>query len=327
MRKKGHPIKIIIFLSILAIVFAVLSISIGAIWISPIDIILSLFGKSDGGNTFILKNYRLPRMILSILIGSGLAVAGGIFQGVLSNPMASLDVIGITKGAGLAAAFVLILFPKAPVKVIPISALAGAALITLFIYLFSLKKNGRPAVIALVGVALGAICNAAIQYLMVRNPISINVALIWLSGSLWGKSMVDVFLLLPWTIIFLPMAFLAASKLDVLGLGDEVASGLGENVKALRVLLLVLAVILTGSSVAISGTIGFIGLIAPHMARKLVGSKHKFLIPASAILGSILLLVSDSIGKGIFAPVEVPTGVVTAIIGAPYFLYLLIKSK
>lgn len=162
---------------------------------------------------------------------------------------------------------------------------------------------------------------------MVRNPISINVALIWLSGSLWGKSMVDVFLLLPWTIIFLPMAFLAASKLDVLGLGDEVASGLGENVKALRVLLLVLAVILTGSSVAISGTIGFIGLIAPHMARKLVGSKHKFLIPASAILGSILLLVSDSIGKGIFAPVEVPTGVVTAIIGAPYFLYLLIKSK
>lgn len=140
MRKKGHPIKIIIFLSILAIVFAVLSISIGAIWISPIDIILSLFGKSDGGNTFILKNYRLPRMILSILIGSGLAVAGGIFQGVLSNPMASLDVIGITKGAGLAAAFVLILFPKALVKVIPISALAGAALITLFIYLFSLKK-------------------------------------------------------------------------------------------------------------------------------------------------------------------------------------------
>jgi ABC-type Fe3+-siderophore transport system, permease component len=326
MMKKYSPAKWMIALSILVVVFSIISLSAGAVWITPKEIILSLLGSSEGGNKFILENYRIPRTILSILIGSGLAVSGAIFQGVLGNPLASPDVIGITKGAGLAAAIVLVLFPKAPVVTLPIAALAGAAIVAILIYLFSFRRGARPAVIALVGVALGAICNAAIQYLMVKNPIGINVALVWLSGSLWGKSMVEVLMLLPWVIVFLPIAFLISDKLDVLSLGDDVATSLGENVKVLRILLLILAVILTGSSVAISGTIGFVGLLAPHMARRIVGAKHKFLLPTSAMLGAILILVSDSIGKGLFVPIEIPTGIVTSVIGAPYFLYLLIKK-
>lgn len=326
MMKKYSPAKWMVVLSILVVVFSIISLSAGAVWITPKEIILSLLGGSKGGNTFILENYRIPRTILSILIGSGLAVSGAIFQGVLGNPLASPDVIGITKGAGLAAAIVLVLFPKAPVIALPIAALAGAAIIAVLIYLLSFRRGARPAVIALVGVALGAICSAAIQYLMVKNPIGINVALVWLSGSLWGKSMAQVFMLLPWVTVFLPIAFLISNKLDVLALGDDVATSLGENVRVLRILLLILAVILTGSSVAISGTIGFVGLLAPHMARRIVGAKHKFLLPTSAMLGALLILVSDSIGKGLFVPVEIPTGIVTSVIGAPYFLYLLIKK-
>lgn len=323
--KKNNSVKLIVALSILVLLVSIVSLSVGTVFISPKEIMFTLFGKSTD-SVFILENYRIPRMILAILIGSGLAVSGAIFQGILGNPLASPDVIGITKGAGLAAAVVLVLFPKAPVIALPISALLGAAVIAILIYLFSFRRGARPAVIALVGVAFGAICNAAIQYLMVKEPIGISVALVWLSGSLWGKGIEQVFMLLPWVALFLPLVFLASDKLDILGLGDEVASSLGENVKVLRILLLVLAVVLTGSSVAISGTIGFVGLIAPHMARRMVGAKHKFLLPTSALLGSILILVADIIGKGLFVPVEIPTGIVTSIIGAPYFLYLLIKK-
>lgn len=327
MIKKNNSIKWIIIICILATVFSIINLSVGAVLINPKDIILSLLGSDIGGNSLILENYRIPRTILAILIGSSLAVSGAIFQGILGNPLASPDVIGITKGSGFAAAIVLVLFPKAPVMVLPIAAFVGAALIAVFIYLFSFRRGARPTVIALIGVALGAICSAAIQYLMVKNTMAINVALVWLSGSLWGKSMTEVFMLLPWTLILLPIAFFASNKLDVLAFGDDVATSLGENVKVLRILLLILAVALTGASVAIAGTIGFVGLIAPHMARQIVGAKHKLLIPTSAALGAILILISDSIGKGLFVPVEVPTGVVTAIIGAPYFLYLLIKNR
>lgn len=327
MIKKNNSVKLLIIICVLVVIFSIINLSIGAVFINPKDVVLSFLGNDIGGNAMILENYRIPRTILAILIGSSLAVSGAIFQGILGNPLASPDVIGITKGSGLAAVIVLVLFPKAPIMALPIAAFVGAALIAVLIYLFSFRGGARPAIIALIGVALGAICNAAIQYMMVKSTMSINVALVWLSGSLWGKSIREVHMLLPLTIVLLLIAFLASRKLDILAFGDEVATSLGENVKTLRISLLILAVALTGSSVAIAGTIGFVGLIAPHMARQIVGAKHKLLLPTSAVLGAILILISDSIGKGLFVPVEVPTGVVTAIIGAPYFLYLLIKNK
>ncbi|OOM10379.1 FecCD family ABC transporter permease [Clostridium saccharobutylicum] len=327
MIRKNNPIRWITIIFILVVILSIINLSIGAVLISPKDIILSFLGNDIRGNSLILENYRIPRTILAILIGSSLAVSGTIFQGILGNPLASPDVIGITKGSGLAAAIILVLFPKSSVMALPIAAFIGAALIAMLIYIFSFMQGARPTVIALVGVALGAICNAAIQYLMVKNTMGINVALVWLSGSLWGRSMTEVYMLLPWTMILLPVAFFSSNKLDILSFGDDIATSLGENVKVLRILLLVLAVALTGSSVAIAGTIGFVGLIAPHMARQIVGTKHKLLIPTSAILGAILILISDSIGKGLFIPIEIPTGIVTSIIGAPYFLYLLVKNK
>lgn len=159
--------------------------------------------------------------------------------------------------------------------------------------------------------------------MMVKFPGDVNAALIWVTGSLWGRNWDEIKLLAPWLMIFLPILFLLASKLDLMSLGDELVDGLGERSARLRFILIFAAVGLAGSCVAVVGSIGFIGLIAPHIARRLVGTKSKHLLPASGLAGSIILLASDSLGRGLMPPVEIPAGILTAIIGAPYFLYLL----
>ncbi|MCY1026382.1 iron ABC transporter permease, partial [Mammaliicoccus sciuri] len=180
--------------------------------------------------------------------------------------------------------------------------------------------------IALIGVALSAICQAGLQYFMIRYPDNINTTLLWLSGSVWGRNYDDLWFFIPGVVV-LPLIFLFARKIDILSLGDESAVSLGEKVSLIRNVYLVMAAICVGSVVSVTGTIGFIGLIAPHIARLLAGPKAIKLLPLSALIGSIFLLVADAIGKGLFPPLEIPAGVVTAIIGAPYFLYLLKKSQ
>ena len=317
----------LIFLSLLVLVVALISIGIGAIFISPVEVLLSLIGKGSGDFDFIIYNYRLPRIILAFLIGTGLASSGTIIQGVVRNPLASPDVIGISKGASLAAAIVIILFPKSPVYALPLAAFLGAAIVAAILFILASKKGLKPSTLALTGIALGAVCNSGIQYLMVKFPVDVNAALVWLTGSLWGRNWKHVQILFPILLILLILAVIFSRKIDVLNLGDEVAKGLGEKVTTSRLLLLSIAVALAGASVAVGGSIGFIGLISPHMARKVIGSKHKLLIPISSLFGILILLIADSIGRFVFAPVEIPVGIVTAIIGAPYFLYLLQREK
>ncbi|MGR9047047.1 FecCD family ABC transporter permease [Halobacillus faecis] len=325
--KKMHPITIIISLSILVLLGAFLSIGVGAVWIPPDSIYNYFVGTDAGGSGYIIENFRLPRIIMSLLVGTGLGISGAILQGIIRNPLASPDVIGITKGAGFAAAAVIILFPSLPVIGLPIAAFAGAGVVTFGLYLFAFKRGVQPATLALIGIALGAICQAGIQFLTVKFPLETNAALVWLTGSLWGKDWTDVWLLLPWIVIVGPITLFLAPKLDVLSLGDDVAEGLGEPVRKARLLLLIVAVILAGASVAVVGTLGFVGLIAPHIARQLVGNKHIYLLPVSALTGTFLLMVADNLGRGLFPPTEVPAGIFTAVIGAPYFLFLLRKMQ
>lgn len=321
--KKFNPAAWLIILSLIVASLAILSIGVGAVFISPVDMFRYFSGVDVGGSGFIIMNYRLPRISMALLVGTGLGVSGAILQGIIRNPLASPDVIGITKGAGLAAVIVIILFPGLPLISLPIAALFGAGIVTAILYLFAYRQGIRPATLALVGIALGAICQAGIQLLTVKFPLETNVALIWLTGSLWGKDWGDVWLLLPWIIVLFPVSILLASKLDVLTLGDDVAEGIGESVRRARLILLIVAVFLAGTSVAVVGTIGFIGLIAPHIARQLVGSKHHYLLPASALVGMCLLLLADGLGRGVLPPTEIPAGIFTAVIGAPYFLFLL----
>lgn len=312
----------IILLFLVMLVCVIISIGFGALYIAPGDVIKNLFGISSDYQ-FIIQKYRLARVILAVLAGAGLGVSGAILQGVIRNPLASPDVIGITKGASLAAMVVILLFPAAPLIVLPLSAFAGAGLVAVLLMVFVRKKNARPSTIALVGIALGAICHAGMQYMMVKFPGDVNAALIWVTGSLWGRSWDEIKLLAPWLALCLPILFLLAAKLDLMSLGDELVDGLGERSVRLRFMLIFVAVGLAGSCVAVVGSIGFVGLIAPHIARRLVGTKSKYLLPASGLAGSIILLAADSLGRGLMPPVEIPAGILTAIIGAPYFLYLL----
>ncbi|WP_138418046.1 FecCD family ABC transporter permease [Aquibacillus sediminis] len=323
--KKG--LYILITLGLVVLVLSVIGTGIGAVYIPPYEIISNLLGNDIGSNQLIIQNYRLPRIVIALLVGAGLSVSGAVLQGIIRNPLASPDVIGITKGAGLSAAIVIILFPKAPIFVLPVAAFLGAACIAILLYLLAYKNGVKPSTLSLVGIALGAICHAGIQYLMVKFPLEVNAALVWLTGSLWGKSWDDVWLLLPWILILLPVTIIMAVKLDILNLGDDVAEGLGERVEVMRMVLLFIAVGLAGSSVAIVGSLGFVGLIAPHIARRLVGNKHHLLLPVSALLGMVLVLIADMLARGLMPPVEIPAGIFTAVIGAPYFLYLLRKMQ
>lgn len=321
-----RKIMIIIFAFLLMVIFFILSLSVGTVTISLQDL-LSSFLQKDSPFSFIVLEYRLPRSVISILAGFGLAVAGVILQSIVRNPLASPDVIGVTKGAGFFAALVIFLFPDSPVYVLPAAALFGAFFVFILLLIISKRLTIRPAAIALVGVAIGAIFQAGIQYLLVKFPTDINMALLWMSGSLWGRGWSEVLSLLPWIMILLPISWLQYLKLNVFQLGDEYSKSLGLDIIRQRFLLLLLSVSLAGVSVASVGSIGFIGLIAPHIARQLVGGRHQYIIPLAALIGANLMLVGDSIGRVIIIPREVPVGVMTAIIGAPYFVYLLRKER
>ncbi|MGG3570917.1 iron chelate uptake ABC transporter family permease subunit [Bacillus gobiensis] len=322
MKTQKHPAVVLLLLLLILLAIAVISIGAGAIYIPPLDVISALFTESSQYH-FIINEYRMPRIIIGILAGAGLAAAGAILQGVVRNPLASPDVIGVTKGAGLAAMIVILIFPASPIYVLPFSAFCGAAFIAILLVTFIYKKNARSSSLALVGIAIGAVCEAGMQYLMIKFPGDTNAALIWLTGSLYGRDWSQIQILVAAFIILLPLLFVFSRKLNLLSFSDEVAEGWGENAKRLRFSLLFLSVALAGACVAVVGSIGFIGLIAPHISRKIIGSKYEYMIPASCFIGSILLLSADSLGRGVMPPAEIPAGIVTAIIGAPYFLYLL----
>ncbi|GAA4845285.1 Fe(3+)-citrate ABC transporter permease YfmE [Paenibacillus vulneris] len=317
---------ILLLACLVMVILSVISFSVGAVSIPLSDIGSGLFYQ-DSSSYFIVHELRLPRVLVAILAGFGLAVAGGILQSLVRNPLASPDVIGITKGAGFMAAAVIFLFPQSPVYVLPLAAFAGAVAAFLILLALSRKLTLTPASLALVGVAIGAVFQAGIQYLIVTNPTNVNMALLWMSGSLWGRGWSQVQYLLPAMIVLLAFAYGSFRKLNVFQLGDEISVSLGLPVVRERFWLFLLAVALSGISVSAIGAIGFIGLLAPHMARSLVGSLNQRLLPLAAVLGADLMLLGDCLGRIIIIPREVPVGIMTAVIGAPYFIYLLRRER
>ncbi len=289
--------------------------------INPIHAVTGFFLHND----FILNEYRIPRTLLGILIGSSLAISGSVIQGVIRNPLASPDVIGITKGASLAAVIIIMIFPSAPLFVLPLGSFIGALTISIILSVLISKFDVKGSKLALIGLAIGAICTAIVQFLLIRNPLDANNALLWLTGSLYGHNIASFYSLLPWFIITVPIVLLLGYQLDILNLGDHVAIALGARVKILKMTLLVLAVMLAGASIAVVGGISFLGLIAPHIARQFVGHKNIHVIIMSGLVGAILLTFGDGLARGIQPPLDIPVGVVIAIIGAPYFLFLLRK--
>lgn len=274
---------------------------------------------------FALMEYRLPRALLAILIGAALALSGVMVQGVIRNPLASPDILGVNHAAGLTSVGALMLFPALSVLWLPPLAFVGGLLS--FWLLQWLSGKAAPLRLALMGVALTAAWASLSDYLMLSHPLEINSALLWLTGSLWGRGWGFVWLVLPWLALLLPLSLWFCRDLDVLALGDDCASTLGIAVRRVQLQVLLLAVALAAIAVASCGPIGFIGLVSPHLTRKLVGGRHRLLIPAAMLVGALILLLADLLARTLHPPLELPAGVLTAVIGAPYFFWLLMRTR
>ena len=301
------------------------SLFVGAVDLSINEVISALTSMSE--QDFIIKQYRLPRFILAIGVGAGLGLSGALVQGIIRNPLASPDLMGISSGAGLAATALLIYWPSAPLIWLPLSALTGGIVAALMITALAYTSNPTPARLALIGIAISAFLSSGIDFLMIVNPIEINTAMIWLTGSLWGRNWEQVPLIW-WTLaLLIPLSYWLAWRLDIMGLGEETAASLGVSPNKIQLLALGCAVILASVSVSVCGSISFVGLLAPHLSRMLFGHNHKLLLPGAAIIGALLVLASDVLARGIQPPIELPAGVLTSLIGAPYFIFLLQRYK
>ena len=313
----------VITLSLMVLLFG-LSIRLGTYTLSFEEIWAAF--QPDNKNYFTLMEYRLPRAVLAILLGGALAISGVLVQSVVRNPLASPDILGINNAAGLVAVSVLMFLPNLAFYWMPIFAFLGGVLSFVILWIVC-GFNFRPIKMAIIGVALSALWAAISHYLMLTTPVEINTAMLWLTGSLWGRSWSYLNVVLPWLVVLLPLPFIFCRDLDTLGLGENKASTLGVTVNKVQISVLVLAVALSTTAVAICGPIAFLGLVAPHLARRLVGGRHRTLLPAALIIGALLLQLSDILARVIDPPTELPAGILTAIIGAPYFFYLLMRTK
>ncbi|MDD3937887.1 iron ABC transporter permease [Rhodoferax sp.] len=308
-----------------ALLLTLLSLAVGAVPLTLQDTWHAAWSSTSPYSHLVLQ-LRLPRTLLAWPVGAALAVAGALVQGVTRNPLAAPDVIGVTSGAGLAAAFVVLVLGDMPLWTLPLSAFTGGLAAALLVYRLAWRGGVSPMHLVLVGVAVTQLFAAGIDYLASAQADRVALAVIWLRGSLWGRNWDHLVLALP-LVPLLPAALLLAQRLNLLALGDAAAQALGVSVNNTRRQALLLAVLLASGAVAVAGTVAFIGLLAPHLARLLVGADHRRLLPLSALLGGLLLLLADTLGRGLLSPLEVPAGIMTALLGAPYFLYLLSRYR
>ena len=264
-----------------------------------------------------------------------MALSGAILQGITNNELADPGILGINSGGGLAVVLYIAFFQSASAAsgsfgayILPLFAFAGALLTAGLILALSWKNGLQSMRLVLIGIGFNAGFSALLIALQLKmDPIDFMQALVWLSGDLWATQWKYVWAIVPWIVLLIPIALYKAKTLNVLQLGEPVAAGLGIAVKRERILLLVLAVALAGLGVSAAGGIAFLGLISPHIARRIVGPKHQAMLPVSALLGALFLLVADTIGRNIVQPMELPAGLVVALVSAPYFIYLLMKSR
>lgn len=331
-RNKNKPLLLFLILLLLTFGVIVISLSVGYSTVSINRILPTLFGMGSFEEEFILFSVRLPRILITLLAGIALAVSGSILQSITQNDLADPGIIGINSGAGVGVALFFLYFPMDAgsfVYMLPLVAFASAFIIALLIYLFSYQKGAgiQPIKLILVGVGFSMACSGAMVVLISSAERErVDFIAKWLAGSIWGTDWPYIVALLPWILILLPFVLWKANKLDLLSFSEEVAVGVGVSVHRERSLLLLTAVALAAAAVSVTGGISFIGLMAPHIAKQLVGPKNGLFIPIAMLIGGGLLLIADTIGRNIAEPEGIAAGIITALIGAPYFIYLLMKK-
>jgi iron complex transport system permease protein len=325
--RKTVFISMILLLILISV--AIINTGLGEMRISPLNVVRSVLGLGSDEYAMVINKLRLPRIVIGILVGASLAVAGAILQGIIRNPMASPDIIGVTGGASVAAVtFLTYWVGTVSIRFLPAFAMLGAAVVSIVLYGLAWKKGVTPIRLILVGIGMSSLMSAATTMMIVFSPKNdAGQAYLWLTGSVYATNWDNVMTILPWTVILIPVAFLLARHINIGQLGDDIAAGAGSPVELNRLLLLLISVALAAAAVSVAGAIGFIGLIAPHMARKLIGSNAGSVLPVSALLGAIIITVADLAGRTFFLPLDVPVGVFTSAVGAPFFIYLLYTRR
>lgn len=322
MPRTAWRVTVLLVFLLMAAVGSFLSLTKGSSVISLEQIVQILLAPGNDPQSQIIWNIRMPRTIVGALVGVNLALSGAILQAVMRNPLADPHIIGISSGAGLAGVVIMILFPAMEYLITPV-AFIGAMLAAVCIYILAWKNGIKPVRIILAGVAVSAFLSAGISGLMIFYSDRVHGALMWMVGGLAARSWPHVHIILPYAIIGLLLALASAAYLNILQLGDEMARGLGVNVELTRIAMTAIAALLAASAVSVVGLLGFVGLVVPHAARLLIGSDYRLLLPASALLGIAIVTLSDTFARVIFAPIELPVGIIMAFLGAPFFLFLL----
>lgn len=334
MKKKRFKIALIILLVLLVISFFV-TLCLGTYKVTPLEVINTLFGNGTKMQRAAIINLRLPRMLVGIAVAVALSTAGAILQTITKNDLADTGIIGINAGAAVAAVLFITYstgnyyseLGQLSIFVLPFMAIVGAGITSFILYMLSSRKGVRPRRLLLIGIGLNAGLNALITFFTFRGGVGdYNRVLVWTSGSLWGAGWSYAKVIIPIVLLMFIIVLLNHKKLDVLNLSDELATGLGLNLQKERKKFLTFAVILAGSATAFAGNIGFLGLISPHIARKLVGPYHKNFISISAIISTIIVLLADAVSRNLFSPIEIPVGITVSIFGVPYFIYLMMKE-
>lgn len=322
----------------IVLIFLVLliSLNLGSFKIAPLDVIKTLIGQGTSNFRMVIVNLRLPRILIAVLIGTALATAGVILQGVTRNDLADSGILGINSGAALFVVVYIYLIngnvyegiSNITIFTMPVVALCGAAFGAFLIYALSWNKGINSSRLILIGIGINIAFTSLLTVFQLKfSTQEFNRVMAWTQGSIWGVGWKYVYAIAPFIILIMILVVRKSKYLDVLTLGDEISKGLGIEVEKERRKLIIFAVILAGVSTSVAGSISFLGLVSPHIARKLVGPTHVKLIPISAVIGVLILLIGDTTARNILAPMEIPVGIVISIIGVPYFIYLMLKEN
>ncbi|MBY2476494.1 iron ABC transporter permease [Clostridioides difficile] len=335
MKINSKALLVISILVVLIFITFLVSLNMGSFSIEPMDVIKTFLGQGQRNHEIAIFKLRLPRIVIALLVGSALSTAGVILQGVTKNDLADSGILGINSGAALFVVVYIYLMngnvyegmSNLTVFTMPIVALVGALFGAFLIYSLAWKGGINSSRLLLIGIGINIAFTSILTIFQLKfTTQEFNRVMAWTSGSIWGTSWKYVIAVLPFIVVFMGITMYKAKYIDVLNLGDEVSTSLGVEVEKQRRRLIIYAVILSGVSTAVAGSISFLGLIAPHIGRKIIGPKHKRLIPVSALIGTLLLLVADTISRNILAPIEIPVGIVVSIIGVPYFIYLMLAN-
>ncbi|MEH7452011.1 FecCD family ABC transporter permease [Gottfriedia acidiceleris] len=323
---------ILLILSILILLIMFLGRSLGFSAIPYSRLLPTFLGDGTFKEEFVIFSIRLPRMIITFMAGMALALSGAILQGVTRNDMAEPGILGFNAGAGVAITVFFLYFPIEAgsfVYLIPIVGFCGAVVTAIIIYLFSYKKISGLQPIRLVLVGIGfSMALSGIMIVLISSAERAKVDFIakWLAGNIWGTDWPFIWAFLPWLIVLIPFTLYKANTLNLLNLNEPVAIGVGVSLEKERIVLMLAAVALAASAVSVTGGIAFIGLMAPHIAKSLVGPRNQLFIPIAILIGGLLLLVADTIGRNLVNPEGIPAGIIVALIGGPYFVYLILKK-